>query len=289
MRVAPVLPHPKRVKMPSSAADVAAQAVIRYPMPAVMYELLALSESTPGALTALPDIIRLDTDLDRRMAIVARGPGPWSQVTTTGGIREHIRALGFRRVHSAAVLIATIKALPIETTAFDYLEFWRYSLSVAYIVTPLAYTRLVEDRDYAYAAGLFHDVGRLVLEENDPEGLSIVRTIQLRGEVPWHEVERSAFGFSALDLSVEMARAWRFPQPLIDALSGLVGQRRTGLAGALRDACLAARTLGFATSTGRRRELSPEVATIIDRIYEGPDGLRLRVNALLETSMIAPE
>ncbi len=273
--------------MPLSASDVAAQAVLKYPMPAVMYELLALRESAPGALTALPDIIALDADLAARMATVARGPGPWSEHTTTGNVTDHIRALGFRRVHSAALLITTIKALPIETTAFDYLDFWRYALSVAYLVTPLAYARMVDDRDHAFATGLFHDVGRLVLEENDPEGLSLVRMIQLRGEVPWHEVERSAFGFSALELSVEMARAWRFPPPLVQAIDGLVGRQRTGLAGALRDACLAARTLNFATSTGRKQELSPEMAVLIDRIYEGPDGLRLRVNSLLETSMIA--
>ncbi|TAJ21465.1 MAG: HDOD domain-containing protein [Dehalococcoidia bacterium] len=275
--------------MPLSASDVAARAALKYPMPAVMYELLALSESATGALAALPGIIALDPDLQARMAIVARGPGPWSEHTTTGGIDDHIRALGFRRVHSAALLITAIKALPIETAAFDYLDFWRYSLSVAYLVTPLAYARLVDDRDQAFAAGLFHDVGRLILEENDPQGLTIVRSIQLRGEVPWHEVERSAFGFTALELSVEMARAWRFPAPLIAAISGLIERRRTGLAGALRDACLAARALRFATATGRRQAVGGDIAALMERIYEGEEGLRLRVNSLLETSMIAPE
>ena len=274
--------------MPRSASDIAAQAVLRHPMPAVMYELLSLNESVPGAMTALPDVIRRDPDLEKRMRTVSRGPGPWADRTAHRSLEDGVSAVGFRRVHCAALLITTVKTLPIETTAFDYLDFWRYSVAVAYIATSLAYARRVEGREYAYATGLFHDVGRLIMEEDDPQGLTIVRSIQMRGEIPWHEVERSAFGFTAYDLSVEMARAWRLPPLLVDAITGLVERRRDGLVGVLRDACLAARTLGFATQTGRRQDLTVETADLIDRYYEGQDGLRGRVNALLETSMIAP-
>ena len=257
-------------------------------MPAVMYQLLSVNESVPGAMTVLPAIIRLDAELEKRLADVSRGDGPWRERTATRSLEKGLAEIGFRRVHSAALLVATMKALPIETKVFDYLAFWRYSIAVAFVTTSLAYARRVEHREYAYAAGLFHDIGRLILEENDPVGLSIVRPVQLRGDIPWHEVERSAFGYTALDLSVALARAWRLPQPLVDAISGLGQGKRAGLAGSLRDACLAARTLGFATSTGRRQDLSPETAGLIDRYYEGPEGLRRRVNALLESSTIAP-
>lgn len=275
--------------MPGSASDVATQAALRYPMPAVLYELLSLNESVPGAMAALPGIIRQDAELTKRMAIVSRGPGPWRDRTADRSLEAGLAGLGFRRVHSAALLITTIKTLPIETAAFDYIDFWRYSVAVAYLATSLGYARRVEGREYGYAAGLFHDIGRLIMEESDPEGLSIVRSIQLRGDIAWHEVERSAFGFTALDVSVELARAWHLPQPIADAVAGLVERRRSGLAGVLRDACLAARALRFATQTGRRQDLSPETSGLIDRYYGGTDGLRLRVNALLETSMIAPE
>jgi HD-like signal output (HDOD) protein len=258
-------------------------------MPAVMYELLSLNESVPGALAALPNVIRLDPDLEKRLRTVSRGPGPWTDRTAHRSLEDGVNALGFRRVHSSALLITTVKALPIQTTAFDYLDFWRYSVAVAYITTSLAYARRVDTREYAFAAGLLHDVGRLIMEEDDPQGLSIVRSIQMRGEIPWHEVERSAFGFTAYDLSVEMARAWRLPAQLTAAITGLVERRRDGLAASLRDACLAARALRFATQAGRRQDLSPEAAGLIDRYYGGLDGLRTRVNALLETSMIAPD
>ncbi len=273
--------------MPPTGADIAARAVIEHPLPAVFYQLLTLNETVPGAEAALPHIIRLDPELEARMRSVSRAQAPWAERTADRSLEQGIAALGFRRVHSAALMISTIKALPIETTAFDYLDFWRYSVAVAYISASLGYARRVEGREYAYAAGLFHDIGRLIMEESDPEGLSLVRTIQMRGEVPWHEVERSAFGFSSIDLSLEMVRAWHLPPPLIDAISGLVERRRSGLAGTLRDASLAARALRFATSTGRKQDLSDEVMRLVDRYYGGPDGLRLRVNALLETSMIA--
>ncbi len=202
-------------------------------MPAVMYELLSLNESVPGAIMALPDVIRQDAELDKRLRTVSRGPGPWSDRTAHRSLEDGLSALSFRRVHCGALLITTVKTLP---TAFDYLDFWRYSVAVAYIGTSLAYARRVEGREYAYAAGLFHDVGRLIMEEDDPQGLTIVRSIQMRGEIPWHEVERSAFGFTAYDLSVEMACAWRLPPLLVDAITGLVERRYGRLAGVAEDA-----------------------------------------------------
>ena len=274
--------------MSLSASDVAEAAAIRHPMPAVMYELLSVNESVPGAISVLPGIIRLDSDLERRLADVSRGDGPWRERTAQRSIERGIAEIGFRRAHSAALLIVALKALEVETRVFDYLTFWRYSIAVAYVATSLAYARGVEHREYAFAAGLFHDVGRLILEESDADGLALVRMIQLRGDIPWHEVERSAFGYTALDLSVALVRAWRLPQPLIEAISTLATGTRNGLTGALRDAMLAVRALGFTTSTGRRQELTPEVAGLIDRYYEGPEGLRRRVNALLESATIAP-
>lgn len=274
--------------MPLPPSDIAANAAIRYPMPAVMYELLSVNESVPGAMSVLPAVIRLDAELERRLADVSRGDGPWRERTASRSLEQGLAEIGFRRVHSAALLITAMKALPIETKVFDHLDFWRYSIAVAYVATSLAYARRVEHREYAFAAGLFHDVGRLVIEEDDPAGLGVVRAIQLRGELPWHEVERSTFGYTALDLSVALVRAWRLPPPLVEAIGGLAQGKRAGLTGSLRDAALAARLLGFTTSTGRRQELSPETAALIDRYYEGPDGLRRRVSALLESATVAP-
>lgn len=256
-------------------------------MPAVMYQLLSVNEAVPGALAVLPAIIWRDANLVKRLVDVSRGDGPWRERTAQRSLEEGLAAVGFRRAHSSALLITTMEALPIETEVFDYLDFWRYSIAVATITTTLAYARHVEGREYAYAAGLFHDIGRLILEEDDPAGLSIVRSVQLRGGIPWREVEQSAFGYTALDLSVALARAWRLPEPLVDAISGLARGNRAWLTGSLRDAALAARTLNFATSTGRRQELTREAGVLIDRYFEGPDGLRRRVNALLESSTVA--
>ncbi len=269
--------------MPQTASDVAADAALRYPLPAVMYELLSLSESSPGAMSILPTIVRQDEELERGLANVARGDGPWRERTATVSLERGLAAVGFRRMHSAALLITLMRALPIETAVFDYLQFWRYSTATAFVTTSLAYARNVEGREFAFAAGLFHDVGRLVLEENDPDGLAVARSIQLRGDVRWYEVEQSAFGYTALDLSVALVRTWRLPEPIIEAIGGLAKGERSGLTGCLREGALAARTLDFATSTGRRLDLSPETAALIDRYYQGPDGLRLRVNALLES------
>lgn len=62
--------------MPRTAADIAATAAIAHPLPAVLYQLLALNETVPCAESALPHIIRLDPELEARMRSVSRAPAP---------------------------------------------------------------------------------------------------------------------------------------------------------------------------------------------------------------------
>lgn len=270
---------------------IARDGASRYPLPPVLYRLLGLNvpgvEDAPEAGAVLAEVVARDGDLVRRLRFTAGAEGPWRARTDRQPLEVAVRDLGFRRVHTAALAITVIGGLPVKTTVVDYLRFWRYSMAVAYLTQSVAYYRRVEGVEFGAAVGLFHDVGRLLMEDADPDGLRRARERQVAGEGPWLEVEREEVGFTAYDLTLALLRAWKVPTPMIETVAGIGGGTPTPLSEVLRDAMLTARALDFATKTGRRHEIVPDVQYVIDRYFGGISGFTERVDAMLGAAMIA--
>ena len=274
-----------------SVEQLARDAASRYPLPPVLYRLLSLNvpgvDDAPHAGTLLAEVVGRDPDLVRRLRYMSTATGPWRERTENRSLAQSVQDLGFRRVHMAALAITTIGGLPVTTTVVDFLRFWRYSVAVAYLTQSLGYHRHVEWVEFGTSAGLFHDIGRLLIEDADAVGMQRVRERQLAGEGPWLELERDEFGFTAFELTVALLKAWRFPSQLVDAVAGLVAEDPPALSEALRDSILTARALDFATKTGRRYEVVPDAMYVIDRHFRGIDGFTERVDALLASAMVA--
>ena len=274
-----------------SVDQLARDAASRYPLPPVLYRLLSLNvpgvEDAPHAGTLLAEVVGRDRDLVRRLRYMSGATGPWRGRTENRSLAQGVQDLGFRRVHMAALAITTIGGLPVTTTVVDFLRFWRYSVAVSFLTQSLGYHRRVEWVEFGTAAGLFHDIGRLLIEDADALGMQRVRERQLAGEGPWLELERDEFGFTSFELTVALLKAWRFPSQLVEIVAGLVEDEPPALSEALRDAILTARALDFATKTGRRYEVVPDAMYVIDRHFGGLEGFTERVDALLAAAMVA--
>ncbi|MCK9494350.1 MAG: HDOD domain-containing protein [Dehalococcoidia bacterium] len=274
-----------------SVDDLARDAASRYPLPPVLYRLLGLNEpgveDAPQAGTALAEVVSRDPDLVRRLRMVASADAPWRARTERRSLEQGVRDLGFRRIHTGALVISTIVGLPVKTTALDYLRFWRYSVAAAFLTQSVGYYRRVDWVEFGTAVGLYHDVGRLLIEDIDPVGMQRVRQRQLAGEGQWLQLEREELGFTAFDLTVALLKAWKFPDPMVEAIASVTTQDPPGLTVALRDSVLTARALDFATKAGRRHEVVPDVLYILDRYFSGVEGLTQRVDGLLGSAMIS--
>ncbi len=270
---------------------IARDGAFRYPLPPVLYRLLSLNvpgvEDTPESGAVLAEVVAVDSDLVRRLRFTARADGPWRERTEHQPFEVAVRDLGFRRIHTAALAITVIGGLPVKTTVVDYLRFWRYSMAVAYLTQSVAYYRHVEGVEFGAAAGLFHDVGRLLMEDADPDGLRRARERQLAGEGRWLELEREELGFTAYDLTLALLRAWGFPDQMVATVAGIGAGEPTPLSEVLRDAMLTARALDFATKTGRRHEIVPDVQHVIDRYFGGVQSFTERVEAMLGAATVA--
>lgn len=264
---------------------VAAEFARRHPAPPLLHDLLALRESDTDAAERLSQLIVRDQLLFARLRHIATA-GWWGEHVGEGP-RPGINALGYRRVHSAAVMILILDALDVETFALDIAGFWTEATTTAFIAAALSYERHSGSYDTIFAAGLLRDIGRLAVDEQDASAIFRINDeARLQGRRP-DEVEQSVLGFRIHDLTIAILARWRLRGDLTAAISQAETDNagRSGLSVTLGDAVRFARVL----IREPRSELTPEVASSLDENFGGVEGMRARVDTLLGAALASIE
>ena len=96
-------------------------------------------------------------------------------------------------------------------------QFWRYSLNTANLSRYLALPIKI-DENTAFTAGLIHGIGELMMHIGMPEAM-----IDLDRSVPMLDLkrakaERGLFGYSYADVGAALAREWKFPKKMVNAI-----------------------------------------------------------------------
>ncbi len=132
-----------------------------------------------------------------------------------GTVSDALAVLGFnlvRRTVTAAVLQRPLLAYLHDTDMAR--DFWRHELLCAALARHLA-LRKGYDGEFAYMAGLLHDVGRLVMLMQFPEQSDLL--LERRSEdddVDLHR-ERRMFGFDHAQVGGGLLELWGLPQGMV--------------------------------------------------------------------------
>ncbi len=193
-----------------------------------------------GRLPTMPSLYRelvkrLDapqTTLDEIADVVERDPGMTAQIlrlvnSAFFGLGRKIAspfdAIGFLGVE-------TIKSLVLSLHIFDQYadariggvsidELWRHSVAVAgkaRLIGQAERLRLMESNE-AFAAGLLHDIGQIVLACNYPKEYAAARRLADEGTHLLPEVEQQVFGCNHADVGGYLLGLWGLPAPVVEA------------------------------------------------------------------------
>ncbi len=189
------------------------------PLPAIALRLIAMAEDSRFSAQDLAGTIRTDQALTLRILRLGNSPafGLPRRITS---LREAIVLLGFREVRSLALGACVVDATAhgrIEDAMLDYEVFWVNSLVVAYFGQVLAEAEGL-DGDDGFTAGVVHNVGRLALAQHRPQWLRDAVVLARSEGLTIHDAEVQVLGFSDAEVGGAVARAWSFPQQLVDAV-----------------------------------------------------------------------
>jgi putative nucleotidyltransferase with HDIG domain len=187
-------------------------------LPAVVMELLGSIEQDDIDISVLAKKVSLDQALTAKTLRLANSSLYSLQVKVTT-IQQAITFLGFQATRNLITTAAITGCFPAGLCpGFDDRAFWRHSIAAAACARVLA-RHVRFNQDYAFTAGLLHDIGRQVLVSSYPEQYQRVLALRTAYDTDLLDAERRVLGVDHVDAGVALAGHWNFSDTMRQAIS----------------------------------------------------------------------
>lgn len=187
-------------------------------LPAVVMELLTSIDQEDVDISVLARKVSLDQALTAKTLRLANSSHSALQVKVTT-IQQAITFLGFQATRGLITAAAVTSCFPEgKCPGFDDRAFWRHSIATAACAKVLA-RRMRVNQDFAFTAGLLHDIGRLVLVTSYPERYSAVLARRALEDRELIDVEREVLGVDHVAAGMALARHWHFSDTMLQAIA----------------------------------------------------------------------
>jgi putative nucleotidyltransferase with HDIG domain len=218
------------------------------PFPTVALRAMKLLSGTDTCLGELCDLIRCDPVFTGEILRFANSPlVAFSREITS--VMQASMLLGFRRLRRVVITVGLRSYLDKSLTSV-LRACWRHSVASAMLAERIARWNSI-DRDFAYTAGILHDIGRVALATIEP-GL-YADLIERAATEPGSDAlqcERDSFGIDHCGAGRLLAISWKLPEVFLEITSHhhepLTHQE--DVAEVVRLSCLLADALGFAAA-----------------------------------------
>lgn len=188
-------------------------------LPAVVMELLNSIDQEDVDISVLAKKVSHDQALTAKTLRLANSSLYGLQVKVTT-IQQAITYLGFQTTRNL-ITAAAITGCFAEghCPGFDHKAFWRHSIATAACAKVLA-RQMRFNQDYAFTAGLLHDIGRLVLVSCFPAQYAEAIAYRDAHDSFMLDAERTVLGVDHVDAGLALAEHWNFSDTMRLAIGG---------------------------------------------------------------------
>jgi putative nucleotidyltransferase with HDIG domain len=188
-------------------------------LPGVVTDLLQSIDREDLDLGTLAKKIGHDQALTAKTLRIANSTfyGGSGKITT---MPQAISVLGMKKVRNL-ITAAALSACFADNrcTGFDFDAFWRHALATAVCARVLA-RHLHLNQDFAFTAGLLHDIGRLVLVTCFPQHYEQVLAYRAAHDCYLLDAERSVLGIDHVAAGHALGEQWHFTPVIQHAING---------------------------------------------------------------------
>ncbi len=198
-------------------------------IPQVATKILQMQEENLQiSFKELENLILLDPALTAKILKVANS-ALYARQREITNLQQAITLLGFKTIKSLVMLVCAsnlygkkkgprAQANINTITKVSELSMWRHSVLTAFVGRAIATRLKMEDRkEEVFIAGLLHDIGRIVLMINFPDGYDeFLNTISTGKGINILSIEENIFGMNHQDVGKDVLNQWNFPEELID-------------------------------------------------------------------------
>lgn len=191
------------------------------PMPSLYFQIVARLKSPDCSAQSVAEILTKDMAMTTRLLQVVNSGGFGLSRRVTE-MTEVVNLLGLEEIKSLVLGVHLFETHErIKPLYFSISQVWRHSTAVAVAARTICRMETGDEdlANEAYLAGLLHDLGKLVLQNNlEAQYNEVQRKAKTDGRRLW-EVEAGEFGVSHAEIGGYVMGRWGMPMPLIDAVS----------------------------------------------------------------------
>jgi len=147
-----------------------------------------------------------------------------------GSIQQAVTRLGLDEVYKLCIAMSTMRIFPDTSNLIDLKDFWRHSTSVARVTRSISEkSRRFKglDTESAYASGLFHDIGILVLDRYFPDVYQKIRETSEGYADSVHTLEKELLEIDHGEIGGLILAKWKLPENIVHAVSWHHNPNRT--------------------------------------------------------------
>jgi HD-like signal output (HDOD) protein len=137
-----------------------------------------------------------------------------------GNVQLAVARLGLREIRAMCMALGAMRVFLRVSDLIDLRSFWKHCLSAALSTRVMA--RLTgkgaEEQNDAFTAGLFHDIGILVLDQFFADDYRQVREKPDENEWALHETETNLLGIDHGEVGGLLLAHWKIPDYICNAV-----------------------------------------------------------------------
>ncbi|MES2104449.1 MAG: HDOD domain-containing protein [Pseudomonadota bacterium] len=193
-----------------------------------IHELPALSAVVTELLSSIDheevDVDSIATKISHDQALTAKtlrlaNSSFYGMQHKINSIQEAIAILGFRSVRTLITTTAITGSFARgHTSRFNFQSFWRHSIATAVCAKQLA-SHVKANQDYAFTAGLLHDIGKLVLVTRYAEQYDQVMLQRAEQDSYILDAERAILTTDHAAVGKVLTAYWKFPEDMQNAVA----------------------------------------------------------------------
>ena len=246
-------------------------------LPSVARDILRVAnDPAAGAIDLLP-AVEQDPGLATNLVKCANS-SYYSPREPIGDLRSALSMLGVDKARNLAmtIIVGERFTAPAPYGELDRERLWDHSVCTAVAARKIARHTGCGDPEEAYLAGLIHEIGLLVIDQNLTEKLPRV-VVRFRTGIDWADAEQEVLSFDHAQLGGYIAWRSGFPDQIVQAVdlhheSGLATGELAYLVGVVSIANYLVTRMGRGSVADRR--LPPPSQMVFDRL--GLDRTALR-------------
>jgi two-component system, cell cycle response regulator len=183
------------------------------PAPAAAVKLLSLTRDDATQVSSISRVIETEPALAAKVLQIVNS-AYYGFPSRIKSLPRAVTLLGFSAVRQIALQVLFYDGLVKRAgkSTFDRLHFWQHSLFVAILSRGIGERLGHPDPDALYAAGLLHDLGKIILESHGRVRYSHFLDAAANSVNSIHENERTYFGVTHDAVGSVISESWGLPE-----------------------------------------------------------------------------